>query len=131
MHCRGTHIILAGPVAVHTDHNLSSCNVEVKVIMQPVDFASQFAVAGNMLKCFTATKFPPTIFFRVQMYAFHSSKNLVNRTIEVNGFLVPVDVTCGLTIRVYRTASIRGTQEVESSISMRSTVCASDSLYSL
>ena len=131
MHCSGTHIILVVPVAVHTNQNLSSWNVEVKGMMQPVDFASQFAVAGNMLKCFTAAKFPPTIFFRIRMYAFHSSKSLVNRTIEVNGFSVPVDVICGLTIRAYRTASIRGTQEVESSISMTWTVWALDSLNSL
>ena len=102
-------IILVVPVAVHTNHNLSSCNVEVKVMMQPVDFASQFAVAGDMLKCVTTAKFPPTIFILVQMYAFHSRENLVNRTIEGNDLSVLVDILCCLTIRAYGASSIRGT----------------------
>ena len=79
-----------GPGTVHTDHNLVSWSSVVEVSTEVVDVASQFAVGGHMLKCTTAAEFPPTVFKLVQVYAYHSSENLVRRTIEVNGLSEPI-----------------------------------------
>ena len=62
---------------MHTNNNLPSINCEVTLLCQLIDVASQFAVAGNMLKCFAAAKFPPTIFSFIHVCTFHSRENLV------------------------------------------------------
>ena len=124
--------LLADPSAVKPDHNLASWNSVVKVSMQVVDEASQFAVGGLMWKCSTASELPHTVFRTVVMYTFHSSDNLVSRTVEHNWRSVVIDILrCGLAFWAFWCISICSTNEVKSSISMAWTVWALDSLDSL
>ena len=88
------------PEAVYSNHNFSSWNSVVKVLLKIINEGSQFTVGGDIAQRFTATELPSTIFSRVVMNTFYTRENLVGRTVEVDVLMALIDVIrCGFALR--------------------------------
>ena len=88
------------PEAVYSNHNFSSWNSVVKVLLKIINEGSQFTVGSDIAQRFTATELPSTIFSRVVMNTFYTRENLVGRTVEVDVLMTLIDVIwCGFALR--------------------------------